>query len=114
MAVYNFTIEQRYGVFLMDKFEEILEKMSEMSENQLKTLIEMQKKRICICRECPSFNECMNENKEGLFCILGNSGCGLELIECNCSECSTHINFQMKYELYCIEGSEEEQRSKKK
>ncbi|HHY01128.1 MAG TPA: DUF2769 domain-containing protein [Methanothermobacter sp.] len=98
----------------MDKFEKILEKMLEMSENQLNTLIEMQKKRICICRECPSFNECMNENKEGLFCILGNSSCRFELIECKCGECPVHIRFQMKYGLYCVEGSEEEQRSKKK
>ncbi len=96
----------------MDKFEEVLEKMSEMSEEQLNTLIDMQKKRICICKDCPTYNQCMAENKEGLFCFLGKSSCDADLIQCKCGECPAHTNFQMKYESYCMEGSEEEQRSK--
>ena len=96
----------------MDKFEEVLEKMAEMSDEQLNTLIDMQKKRICICRDCPTYNQCINKNKEGLFCILGKSACELDKIECKCGECPAHTNFQMKNESYCIAGSEEEQRSK--
>lgn len=96
----------------MDLYEEAMEKMSEMSEKQLDALIYMQKKRICICRDCPTYNQCADENMEGLFCILGQSGCELDKGDCRCLECPAHDNFQMKYESYCVEGSEEEQRAK--
>ena len=96
----------------MDKFEEVLEKMSEMSEKQLKTLIEMEKKRICICRDCSSFNQCMGENKDALFCILGKTNCKSEIVNCMCSECPAYAKFQMKHNSYCANGSEEEQRTK--
>ncbi len=96
----------------MDQYEKSLEKMSEMSQEQLNTLIDMQKKRICICKNCSTYNHCMAENKEGLFCFLGKSSCDLDLTHCKCGECPAHRNFQLKYESYCREGSEEEQRSK--
>jgi hypothetical protein len=54
----------------LDKFELIMEKMSEMSEEQLNSLIDMQKKRICVCRSCPNYDQCMTENSESLFCFF--------------------------------------------
>ncbi len=96
----------------MDRFELIMEKMSEMSEEQLNSLIDMQKKRICICRSCPNYNQCMTENSESLFCFLGKSQCEADPAECICSTCPAHDNFQLKHELYCLNGSEEEQRGK--
>ncbi len=94
----------------MDKFEVILEKMSEMSEKQLNRLIDVQKKRICICQNCPTYNQCMAENNEALFCILGKANCTVDLGECLCSQCPSHSNFELKHESYCVEGSEKEQR----
>jgi hypothetical protein len=94
----------------MDKFTEAMEKMSEMPEEQYNALIDMEKKKICICRTCPSFNQCMDENKEGLFCILGKSSCQVDIVECKCLECPAHNNFEMKNDSYCVEGSEEELR----
>jgi len=96
----------------MDKFEEAMEKMSEMSEQQLNTLIEMEKRKICVCRECSTFNQCMGENKEGLFCILGGSNCKSNVTDCECSGCPLHRNFQLKFDSYCSNGSEDEQRKK--
>lgn len=96
----------------MDKFEMAMEKMSEMSEEQLDTLTNMQKWKICICRDCPTFNECTGENKEGLFCFQGKSSCNFDIVDCQCQRCPAHSNFQMKYNSYCIGGSEKEQRAK--
>ncbi|OPX60173.1 MAG: hypothetical protein A4E25_00639 [Methanobacterium sp. PtaB.Bin024] len=96
----------------MDKFTEAMEKMSQMPEEQYKTLINLEKKKICICRNCPSFNQCMEEDKEALFCILGKSSCDVTIAECNCLECPAHSNFDMRHKSYCVEGSEEEQRNK--
>lgn len=96
----------------MDKFEEAMEKMSQMPEEQYKALIDMEKKKICICRNCTSFNQCTDENKEALFCILGKSDCELEITNCICQECPAHTNFQMKHDSYCSNGSEEDQREK--
>ena len=87
----------------MDRFELIMEKMSEMSEEQLNSLIDMQKKRICVCRSCPTYDQCMTE---------GKSQCEVDPAECICSTCPAHDNFQLKHELYCLKGSEEEQRGK--
>ncbi len=94
----------------MDQFELALEKMSEMSEEQLNQLIDMEKKRICICRSCPTYNPGTAENNEALFCILGKSNCEVDLVECICSQCPAHRNFQLKHESYCVKGSEKEQR----
>lgn len=96
----------------MDKFAEAMGKMSEMSEEQYNTIIDMEKKRICICRTCPSFNQCMNGSKEALFCILGKSSCEIDFVECKCSECPAHNKFDMRHGSYCVGGSEEEQRNK--
>ncbi len=98
----------------MDKFEEAMEKMSEMPDEQHKALIDMEKKKICVCRNCPTFDQCMDENKEALFCILGKSSCNVDILDCKCLECPAHSNFDMRYGSYCIEGSEEEQRAKRK
>jgi len=96
----------------MDQFELALEKMSEMSKEQYNTLIDMEKKKICICRTCPTFDQCMTENNEALFCILGKSNCEVAPVECICSQCPAHSNFELKHESYCREGSEKEQRGK--
>lgn len=94
----------------MDQFELALEKMSEMPEEQLNQLIDMEKKSICICRTCPTYNQYMAENNEALFCILGKSKCEVDQAECVCSQCPAHSNFELKHESYCTAGSEKEQR----
>ncbi len=96
----------------MDKFTEAMDKMSQMPEEQYNVLIDLEKKKICICRNCPTFSQCMDENNEALFCILGKSSCNIYRVDCKCLECPAHSNFEMRYESYCIEGSEEEQRIK--
>jgi len=95
----------------MDKFKEAMEKMAEMPEEQYNSLINMEKKKICICRTCPSYDQCMDEKTEALFCILGKSSCQVNIVECKCLECPAHNNFEMRHGTYCMDGSEGDQRS---
>jgi hypothetical protein len=32
----------------------------------------------CICRDCPSYNQCMSDGREGLFCAVGKSKCEIK------------------------------------
>ena len=96
----------------LDKFEEVLEKMSEMPEEQLEHLLDMEKKKLCICRNCSNYNQCNNENKEGLFCILGKSNCEVNRDQCICLQCPIHSNFQLKFDYFCARSSEQDQRNK--
>jgi len=44
----------------------------------------------CICKDCPTYNECMSNGKEALYCSIGGSNCKTEKLECICEQC--HIN----------------------
>ena len=47
----------------MDKFEEMMQKMGQMTEVERMKAIEANKK-LCTCHSCPSFNECAEEEIE--------------------------------------------------
>ncbi len=99
-------------VFDVHKFEKVLEKMSEMSEEQLEHVLDMEKKKLCICRTCSTYTQCIDEGEEGLFCMMGRSNCDVNINQCACSECPIHSNFQLKYDSFCRGGSELDQRNK--
>ena len=41
----------------------------------------------CACKDCPTYNRCMKDNSEGLFCANGKTECTIEKEECNCNTC---------------------------
>ena len=94
------------GSDLMDKLEEAVNQMSKMPEKQRNNLIEMEKKRVCICKRCASYSECMKGSNEGLFCILGKSSCKINVDNCICAECPAYHSFKLKNDFYCAVGSE--------
>lgn len=96
----------------MDKLEEALDQMSKMPEKQRESLIEIEKKKICVCKTCPSYSECMGDSNDGLFCILGESNCEAAVEECVCAECPAHSNFNLENGFYCRNGSEMDIRSR--
>ncbi|CEL23866.1 MAG: DUF2769 domain-containing protein [Methanobacterium formicicum] len=96
----------------MDKFEE---KMGELASEGLsdeeigkKLLDEMGD--LCICPDCPMYNQCAEKNYEGLYCILGLSKCKLEEDDCICQECEVAEELELKNDLFCITGPEKELR----
>lgn len=47
----------------MDKFEEMMQMMQGMSEEERMQSIQ-EKKNICTCAGCPSYNECAQQGNE--------------------------------------------------
>ena len=64
----------------------------------------------CICNSCPSYNDCMQTGKLGVFCSVGDEiKCFENEKGCNCQDCtvSTDYNFSSNY--HCKEGTAEMQ-----
>jgi len=98
----------------MDKFERKMEeirRMSEkMSEEEMNKSIEEEKK-ICLCPECPTYNDCTARQNQLLFCALGKSeGCEINKIQCLCPTCPVADEYGLKYTFFCDNGSEQELR----
>lgn len=61
----------------------------------------------CICRECPSFKQCMKDNIEGLYCVKGKSTCEFDKIGCLCLACPLTSDFDLDKLYYCEIGVSE-------
>ena len=96
----------------MDKFEEKLNELEQMSEeDKNRTLEEI--KGDCICSVCPSYNECAEDADELIYCIIGKSeSCITVENGCMCSSCPFGLQYGIGviYESYCTRDSEMEQR----
>ena len=65
----------------------------------------------CQCPPCPSYTECSKNDDEGIFCLMGNSfRCINEIKGCNCPTCPVEHELSMKDNMYCMKGSEFENR----
>jgi Protein of unknown function (DUF2769) len=95
----------------MDKFEEAMQKMEKMSEDEQKKVRE-HLKSICRCPGCPTYNSCMRENGERLFCLLGKSTCSVAKKACLCPGCPVAAKMGLNLTFYCTGGSEAERRKK--
>lgn len=96
----------------MDKFEEKMNELDQMSdENKTTTLNQM--KPDCICPICPTYNECAKEADELLFCVTGKSeNCITKERGCMCPTCpfAQEYKIGVKYNFYCTRDTEIEQR----
>jgi hypothetical protein len=55
----------------------------------------------CICKGCPTHNECMKKGMQGLFCSRGKSSCEMEQKGCICGECPLSAEYQLSSTYYC-------------
>ena len=97
----------------MDKFEEELNDLDQMGEEEKSKHLE-ELKGECICPICPSYTECAEKADESIFCIIGKSNKCIEIERgCMCSSCPFLEKFGIgvKYQFYCIRDSEMKQRS---
>jgi hypothetical protein len=62
----------------------------------------------CICANCPSYNECMKEGMEGLYCARGMSDCAVKRKGCTCPQCPVSQEYQLFGGYYCVIGGWEE------
>jgi len=93
----------------MDAFEEMAAKMAGMSDAELKKTVSSLMAR-CICGKCPTYNDCMKNKKEALYCALGKSACAITKKACLCPTCPVTAMLGLKHGYYCIKGSEKELR----
>ena len=94
----------------MDKFEQIMQEMANLATEERMKMIES-KKELCICGDCPSYNDCASEANELLYCALGKSpSCITDEISCTCPDCPVTDQMGLKYEFFCTRGAEREQR----
>jgi hypothetical protein len=90
----------------MDKFEQFLQTLSLMTEEELTKATEADK-AVCVCPNCPSYNECAKENGELLYCILGKSPrCITEEVGCICPACQVWDKMDLTNEYFCTKGTE--------
>lgn len=93
----------------MDKFEETMQKMAAMSQEEHQAFIGENRKR-CICPGCPTFTKCMGDRDERLFCIAGKSSCDVIQLGCICPTCPVAAALGLTHTFYCTDGSEKQRR----
>ena len=91
----------------MDKFEEHMKELMQMSEAERMANMEKSKK-VFICVGCPSYT---GTGETGLlFCATGKSSIITEEKGCICSGCPMTERAGLTHEYFCTRGSEAEQR----
>ena len=60
----------------------------------------------CICDGCPTYNECMRERTQALFCARDKSECEIEQSGCLCNSCPLASEFGLDGTYYCTTGSQ--------
>lgn len=61
----------------------------------------------CICGGCPSYDDCMRENDEMLYCARKKSACEVPRNGCLCGACPLAGEFDLDKMYYCMIGPAE-------
>jgi len=61
----------------------------------------------CICADCPSYNDCMRDKNEILYCAREKSACDVSRKGCLCGACPLVAEFDLDKLFYCIIGAAE-------
>jgi hypothetical protein len=96
----------------MDKFEQKIQEVMEMSERDRDNVIEYYKSS-CICHTCATYDQCAADANEKLFCVTGKSvECITEPKGCECPICSLaqSLDVGLLNNTFCLRGSEMDQR----
>jgi hypothetical protein len=97
----------------LDKFEEMMQMMSKMTEEEKKKNTEANK-ALCICPDCPSYNDCAKKNDEIYYCGFGRSpSCITKEVGCICPACPITEKLGLTKQFFCTRGTEREQRGMK-
>ena len=61
----------------------------------------------CLCKGCPSYNACMKEGMQGLFCSRGKTNCDFERQGCLCGMCPVSTELKLNNFYFCDIGAAE-------
>ena len=103
-----------YGVLhqvtIMDKFDKTMKMMKDMGQNEKMMKMQMYMD-MCSCPKCPSYMDCSKMDSDAMFCLKGPSMmCSEPMNACNCKTCMVEKDLMMKDQMYCMNGSEFENR----
>ena len=94
----------------MDNFDTKVSELKNLGTRDKMKKVQMYLDK-CRCPPCPSYTECSKNDNEGIFCLMGNSfRCINEIKGCNCPTCPVEHELSMKDNMYCMKGSEFENR----
>jgi len=96
----------------MDKYEEMQQKMSQMSTGEKNVILE-RNRGLCSCPKCPTYNDCMKEKQDRMYCWTGKSPCTVNPTGCLCPACPVAALMGYSHASYCTGGSEREIRGLK-
>lgn len=60
---------------------------------------------ICICPDCPTYNNCMGMAGELLYCARGKTGCDAEARRCICPDCPVYATYELSTLFFCLKGA---------
>lgn len=58
----------------------------------------------CLCVKCPTYNMCMKDKAERLFCSKGKTTCKLQEVGCICTGCPIWLEYKLGALYYCVSG----------
>lgn len=59
----------------------------------------------CLCPGCPTYNGCMGEKSEVLFCSRDKTACSPAANGCICGECPVWSQYGLASYYFCREGA---------
>ena len=59
----------------------------------------------CLCPGCPTYNDCMRDASQWLFCSRGETECLPHARGCICGECPVWEEYDLASTYYCLEGA---------
>ena len=103
-------VEEKKEMMPEELYVQMQKQMLSMPLDQIKMKVE-ELKKICICPQCPTNNECAKNAKEILFCSTGRSfHCITENKGCLCPGCPVAKQMGLRYQSFCLMGNEKAQR----
>ncbi len=57
--------------------------------------------QICLCVNCPTYNECTRKDDQRLFCSRGRTQCQITRNGCICGECPVATNYRLAGYYFC-------------
>ena len=59
----------------------------------------------CRCPSCPTYDACMREKTQALYCARGKSDCVPAPVSCMCGECPVWGQYGLSGYYFCIQGA---------
>ena len=59
----------------------------------------------CVCPTCPTYDQCMRDNAELLFCARAATGCSPKSVACTCATCTVWRNNGLASFYFCLHGA---------